>query len=158
MKTGEYISNLELSGICESFSDYNNGYIGDVVSEIADYAVSVYTNDQIRFAVDNLEWADEAVASGLTLDPGDCRSFRDYCAAVGATASYLANESELYEHLDDCLKLSVCSELETRGYHELNEDHVFIIDGVCGNDFDRIEEAIDWVVFEFDKLNEADAA
>lgn len=157
MKTREYINRLELSELCENFSDYNNGHVSDVVSEIADCAVSVYTQALVDFANENNEWVEEAFADGIAPDSGEFfkngGDFRGFCAAVGASAWYLANERELYDNIDDCLKMSVCSELESRGYHELGEDHVYIIDGVSANDFETIGQAIDWVVSEFEDID-----
>lgn len=158
MKTLEYMSKLGLSDLCESFSDYDSGYISDVVAEIADSAISIYARDQIRFAADNLDWADEVIRGGFAPNPSDCRSHRDFCAAVGVTAWYMANESELYENLDDCLKLAVCAELAKMGYLELDTQQEAVLSKMQADDFETIEDAIDWVVLEFDDLEEARAA
>lgn len=158
MKTLEYMNKLGLSDLCASFSDYDSGYISDVVAEIADSAISVYTSDQICFAADNPDWADEVILGGFVPNPSDCSGYREFCAAVGAAAWYMANESELYENIDDCLRLAVCAELAKMGYLELDTQQEAVLSKMQADDFETIEDAIDWVVLEFDDLEEARAA
>lgn len=158
MKLETYTGSLDFGSIGHLFSTYSNGYISGLVAETADFAISIYPDDLIEFAADNPEWADEAIVSGLTPDPGDCGNYKEYCAAVGAAAWYLANEHELYRHLDDCLRLSVCTELKMLGYDEIDEDQASVIDWISASDFDKIEEAVEWVLSEFANLEEASAA
>ena len=89
--------------------EYDSGYLCDIISEIADGSVSVYTADQVKFAQEHSEAAREAVSEGLAMDgrqyfeahPG--HDWRDYTAHVGVAAWYLDTERELYSCLEDAI-------------------------------------------------------
>lgn len=89
--------------------EHDSGYLCDIISDIADGAVSVYTADQVKFAQEHDEATQEAVAEGLAMDgrqyfeahPG--HNWRDYTAHVGAVAWYLDTEREIYSCLEDAV-------------------------------------------------------
>lgn len=89
--------------------EYSSGYLCDVISEIADGSVSIYTADQVAFAEEHGEAVEEAVTEGLALDgrhyfeENPNHTWREYTAHVGACAWYLETERELYSCLEDAI-------------------------------------------------------
>lgn len=89
--------------------EHGSGYLCDVISEIADGSVSIYTADQAEFAEEHSEAAREAVAEGLAMDgrqyfeANPNHDWRDYTAHVGIAAWYLETERELYSCLEDAI-------------------------------------------------------
>lgn len=89
--------------------EYASGYLCDIISEIADGSVSVYTADQVKFAQEHSEAAREAVSEGLAMDGRQYfeahtgHDWRDYTAHVGVAAWYLDTERELYSCLEDAI-------------------------------------------------------
>lgn len=89
--------------------EHDSGYLCDIISEIADGAVSVYTADQVRFAQEHSEAAREAVAEGMAMDgrqyfeANPNHDWRDYTAHVGVAAWYLDTEREIFSNLEDAI-------------------------------------------------------
>lgn len=163
MKISEYIGNLNTGEIGEYFADYDSDYVCDVITEIADNCVSIYTKELIEFAMNEDEWVNQAFWSGIALGGREYfehhhnATFRDYAAHVGACAEYEKNNSDLYKHMEDNVRLSICTELRKRGFDELTPEQVDVLDMLSIDNNDRIDSLIDHVLEEFSLLEE-DAA
>ena len=118
--------------------DYT-GYVCDAITEIADYAVSIYTADQIAYCRENPDAVRDAITDGLALD--DCEYFKahpghdfeDYEAHLGAVAEFSDVERAIYEDLADAMR-----------YAALHE-----ISNAFGDDLDRaawdeVDASVDW--------------
>lgn len=131
MKTWESIISEHHTGtLADDLVDYG-GYVCDAISELADSNVSIYTADQIDFALNNTEITGRAVNEfGLT--PSD--DFGAYVAQAGAMGWYYQNQNEIYENLEDGMTLCVIYALrKARNGEPLTEgawEHV--IDSVGG--------------------------
>lgn len=147
MKLESYMENLayySTTDLITHFADYDNGYITDIVSEIADFAISIYTQDLYRFAINNEDDVDEAVAEGLCGNPGDYSSFRDYLAAVGAAAWYYHNERNIYDDIRKCVIYSVCEALGSQyGMTEITDTQIATLEFLDLDINDRLEDAIE---------------
>lgn len=86
-----------------------SGNIGDAVSELADYNVSIYTSEQIEYAFKDTELTAQAVRE-FGLEPAD--DFEAYAAQAGVCAWYQSNKDEIYDNLEDGITLCVLDELE----------------------------------------------
>lgn len=62
---------LDVSDIMEEFADYGSGYICDVISEVSDSNVSIYTQDQIEYCRNNPDAVEDALFEGLAMQPLD---------------------------------------------------------------------------------------
>ena len=139
--------------MADYISDYRNGYICDIVSEIADSNVDIYTSDLWSWAASNYEWVDEAVSDGLV----DTGSF-DIVGAIRA-GQYLANESEIYEGMEDAVLCVIFTELWERGHETIPEDAAEEIESMTiDNNFTLdglIEEAED-IVYQWEAYEDED--
>lgn len=159
MKTTEYIATLNTGEIGEYFADYGSGYICDIITEIADNQISIWTNDQIDFAMENDEFADEAVSSGLACSGREFfelnrnATFRDYVAHVGVCAWYEKNSQDLYENLAENVRLAVCTALRENGIEDLTDEQIEEIEAIDFDEDDRLEDVIAqaFAIFEDDE-------
>lgn len=101
--------------------DYDSGYLCDVIQEIADGSVSIYTADQVKFAEEHSEAAREAVEECLAMDgrqyfeANPHHSWREYTAHVGVAAWYLETERELYSCLEDAIAYAAFEHVTGKG-------------------------------------------
>lgn len=91
--TGDY-------GDC--FCDYDNGYICDIIAEIADNHVDIYNSDLLDWAKGNYSYIEEALDEFGT--PTDSKGNADFIKII-MQGQYLYNERDLYDNLEDSLKL-----------------------------------------------------
>lgn len=130
MKLEDYMNELAEYDMVEFFGDYDSGYISDIISEIADSEVSIYTQDQIDFAMNNDDAVEEAFFSGIAPDGSDWfnrngNDFRGYVAAVGAAAWYEQNSQTLYQNMEKCVKYAtICAIKEQYGIEELTDEQI----------------------------------
>lgn len=147
MKLESYMGNLayySTTDLITRFADYDNGYIIDIVSEIADSAISVYTQDLYEFAINHEDDVDKAVAEGFCGNPSDYSSFRDYLTAVGAAAWYYHNEREIYDDIRKCVIYCVCEALGNQyGMTEITDAQIATLELLNLNINDRLEDAIE---------------
>lgn len=168
MKTADYIKTLETGEIGERFADYESGYICDVISEIADAEISIYTGEQVEFALNERDWTREALWSGIAMNGKDYfdyhknADFYDYAAHVGIAAWYEKNCSDLYEHMTENVRLSICTALKDSGIEDLTDEQIEEIEFLDFDNNDRLEDVIAeaFRIFENDEdedENEEDA-
>lgn len=97
----ELKKDLFIGDLGEYFRDYNNGYICDIIMEIADNKVPIYHNDIWEEAKNNQEYIEEALQEFGT--PTDKTGNVDLMG-IFQQGIYLKNERNLYENLEDILK------------------------------------------------------
>ena len=102
-KIEELKQDLFLGDLGEYFRDYDNGYICDIISEIADSNVDIYYNDLFIWAADNFSIIQEANEEFGT--PTDITKQIQQ-------GQYLYNERDLYDNLEDILKFYVLDYIE----------------------------------------------
>lgn len=79
----------------EDFIDYSDGYIGDIIMDIADNNVDIYTQDLLDWIPDNYSYIEEANQEMGVPD--------DFIKQI-QQGQYYFNERNIYEHLEDILK------------------------------------------------------
>lgn len=101
LKIKDLKNDLYLGDLGEYFVDYNNGYIGDIITEIADNKVPIYYNDIWEEAKENQEYIEEVLQEfGTPTDEtGNVDLMRVFQQGI-----YLKNERNLYENLEDIFK------------------------------------------------------
>ena len=149
MLIDDYLAELEQSEFVDAFEEHESGYICDIISEIADNAVSIYTADLIEFVNDNSDWVDEAIfnfgASGYgpIRDSSDLSSF---VARIGSLAWFLRNESVIYENLEDCAIAAAVRYIQKKyNLDSLTDEQIENIEFVSFDSDDYLETYIDEV-------------
>lgn len=102
-KIEELKKDLFLGDFGEYFRDYDNGYICDIITEIADNHVDIYYSDLFKWAADNYSIIEEANEEFGT--PTDI-------IKQIQQGQYLSNERDLYDNLEDILKFYVLDYIE----------------------------------------------
>lgn len=132
---------LYLGDFGEYFADYDNGYICDIISEIADNNVDIYNYDLIEWAKDNYNYIDDAVAEfGV-----DTQNF-DFWGII-RQGQYLYNDNDLYENLEDSLKFYMYDYIEkTLKIEEITEEqNDDLLDFDFSDNNERLENLIDHI-------------
>lgn len=89
---------LNLGELGDQFCDYSGyHYICDVISEIADSNIDVYTYDLLKWLPDNYEWVEEAISQGL------CNMSEPDIPKMIMAGQYEKYSSELYECLEEIM-------------------------------------------------------
>lgn len=109
LKIEELKKDLYLGDYGEYFRDYNNGYICDIISEIADNQVPIYYSDIWEEAKENQEYIEEGLLQFGT--PTDSRGQADLMR-IFQQGLYLKNEQNLYENLEESLKFFMYDYIE----------------------------------------------
>lgn len=109
LKIEELKKDLYLGDYGEYFRDYDNGYICDIISEIADNEVPIYYSDIWEEAKENQEYIEEALLEFGT--PTDNRGQADLMR-IFQQGLYLKNEQNLYENLEESLKFFMYDYIE----------------------------------------------
>lgn len=156
-----YISNLcdGCGDLLTRWYDYNSGYICDIISEIADSAISIYTQDQIDYANENTNAVDEAIAEGLVSFDAEVRSgydFRDMVASAGVAAWYLDNTNQLWNDVQDGIRYVILVEMERLGFTDLNDAQVEYLDNEHFDEDGRLENIIEIAIEELSMLRVAE--
>ena len=100
MKIREYEYNLDLGEVGDCFCDYDNGYICDIMSEIADNHIDSYNHDLLKWLSDNLANAYyiEQAVNEYGIDSKDFDFYR-----LIQQGQFMQNYEDLQEHLNDSL-------------------------------------------------------
>lgn len=100
--------------------DYDNGYISDVIQEIADNGVDIYNYALWDWAKDNSEYVEDAI------DEFGWDSKNSTLIQLFQMSQYLQIQEELYENLDDIIIYWIYDKIE---YEEITlEEKQAIID------------------------------
>lgn len=98
LKIEDLKKELYIGDFGNCFIDYDEGYICDIIAEIAGNNVDIYNSNLLEWAKGNYSYIEEAVAEfGI-----DSKNF-DFFKLI-QQGQYLANERELYDNLEDSLK------------------------------------------------------
>lgn len=110
-------NNLDLGDYGDFFLDYDNGYICDIVSEIADNNICIYNNDIWNWARGNDSYIEEAMQEfGV---PQDSRGLPDLMR-IFQQGQFYAIEQDLYEHLQNNIYNSILNYIK----NELKVDYI----------------------------------
>ena len=103
-----------------SFRGYSDGYICDIVSELADNNVDIYNSDLLEWAKDNYSYIDEATAE---LGHG-----KDFINDV-QIGQYYYNNNEIYNNLKEYLRYFAYDYLlNTKGIETIKDEDIENID------------------------------
>jgi predicted transcriptional regulator len=140
MNKKELMEQLETGDYGDQFTNYSDGYIGDIISEIADRNIDIYYSDLWDWAKNNYEWCEEAIAQGLY----EVTSSREFdIHELFQAGQYEQYTHDLYENLDDSIKYFIYHNLELE---EINEELQDFIDDLC-DDVDN-NKKIEDVLYE----------
>ena len=114
----------------DSLCDYSNEheYICDVISNIADNEVDIYNYDLCEWFKNNWELVDDAIA-----EFGKSESIMKDIQM----AQYLKNEQEMYNNLEDMIKLVALDYIAKGITEELTEEDINNILDMCETDIDN---------------------
>ena len=132
MNRKELMEQLNTGDYGDRFTEYNDGYICDVIGEIADSNVDIYYSDLFEWVKDNYEYCEDAVKEGLY--SVEDRNF-DFIKLI-QVGQYEYNTHDLYENLDDSVKYFIYDNLELE---EISEELQEFIDNLC-DDVDNNEK------------------
>lgn len=114
-------------------------YVADTFSSIADDNVDIYHNKLFHWLPDNYEWLKDAADEGLLegVEDGDI-------IKMTQIAQYVCYERDLYDHQDDIVSYFVANDLYDKGVYIVSEDIADTL-SVCGEDFERLDLATDYL-------------
>lgn len=95
LKIEDLKKELYTGDLGEYFIDYDDGYICDIITEIADNSVDIYTQDLLDWVPDNYSYIEEA-----NVEMGVPKGFLNQIRQ----GQYYYYERNLYENLEDTLK------------------------------------------------------
>lgn len=101
LKIEELKNNLYWGELGDRFVDYNEGYICDIIAEIADNNVPIYIDNIWKEAAENSSYIEEALDEYGT--PTDYHGKTDILRIL-TQGLYYKNERDLYDNLEDSLK------------------------------------------------------
>lgn len=129
--------------------DYDNGYICDIITEIADAHVDIYVSDLLDWAKSNYEYIDEATEELGRPD--------DFIGEV-RQGQFLYNERDLYDNLEDSLKLFAYVYIQNvLGIEEITEEqNEDLLDYDYTDNNDELENIIDHIEEVFETENNED--
>ncbi len=136
------IKRNKLNSYIDCLNDYDNGYICDIVVEIADSHTSIYYSDIIEFISNNVEEVNGAIEE---YGWDGCGS--DLYKA-GQIAECRKNENEMYEELEQGLFNVALSYIEyTLEVDGISDKQLDEIDNLCydTDNNDRLEDFLEKV-------------
>lgn len=129
-------------GICEQLeTEYQDGYICDMIQEVADSRVSVYTSTILENANDLNEYVEEAIAEGLICDlPKD-----NPIITLLQMGWYKYNLDLLYHNLEDIIYNKVVEQIN---------DHLELLERenkkVTDEQMEELENLLDEKIGDYD--------
>lgn len=93
LKVEELIDEISLNEISKEICNYSDGYISDIITEIADNNVDLYYYDLFKWLPDNYEYVEQAID-----ELGAPKEF-DIPKAI-QMGQFYKNEQDLYKDLD----------------------------------------------------------
>ena len=138
---------LCLNDMEEQILEFSNGYIDDVLSEIAGNNVSVYTNDLLDYLSNNINEVNDNISN-----MGFSGDILNHISDVW----YNNNIEELYENINDIVKYFVLDNIidymiEYNIKNISEEDLDNMIDENCSDNIDRIDVIVDNIEFYFEE-------
>ena len=130
--------NLYLGDYGEEFENYNDGYISDIASEIADNNIDIYYNKLFAWLPDNYGYVEDAIDEFGT--PTDSRGNADLIRMI-QQGQYLANIEDLHDNMKDILMnvaLNHISDTIDEITEEQEEELLELYDRIT--DYDELDE------------------
>lgn len=136
------IERNKLNSYIDCLNDYDNGYICDIIFEIADSNTSIYHSDIIEFISNNVEEVNDVIEElGWNGCGGDL--YR-----AGQAAEFGKNENEMYNELEEGLFNVALSHIQyTMEIEEISDEQLSDIKGLCTDtdNNDRLEDFLEKV-------------
>ena len=101
LKIEELRKELFIGDLGEYFCDYKDGYICDIITEIADNNIPVYNSEIWEKAAENSSYIEEALQEFGT--PTD-NNVKIDLIRIFTQGLYYKNEQEIYENLEEILQ------------------------------------------------------
>lgn len=122
------IKRNNLDSFIDCLNDYDQGYICDVISEIADSHTSIYHSDISEFISNNVEEVNETIEEfGWNGCGGDLYK-------AGQMAEYRKNENEMYNELEEGLFNVALSHIQyTMKVEEISDEQLEEIEDLCAD-------------------------
>lgn len=122
---------------CDNICNYDSGYIGDIINEISDNNIDIYTSDLFDWARDNYGYIEEA--------NNELGTPSDIIAQI-QQGQFLQISNEMYENFDNMILLFIYDYI----YNELNieeieEEKAEEIENENYNNYDKLEQIIDFI-------------
>lgn len=147
LKIEKLKKNLFIGELGKNFRDYSNGYICDIIAEIADNDVPIYYSDIWEQAKENQEYIEEALNEFGT--PTDSQGHADLMR-IFQQGIYLKNEQEIYENLENSLKFFMYDYIEKNlKINELTEKQN---DDLLDWDFNDNNEKLENLIEHIDEI------
>lgn len=138
LKIEDLKNDLFLGELGEQITQYDNGYISDIITEIADSNVDIYNNDLMEWAKGNTSYIEDAMREFGT--PEDSNGHPDFMRII-MQGQYYMHEQDLYNNLEDILKYWAYDYIENKyNLTELTEEQNDEIEFYNYNSVDRLEE------------------
>lgn len=116
MKIEELKKDLFLGDFGDQFEAYNSGYIGDIITEIADSNVDIYNNDLLNWLKENYDIVEEANQM-----MGTPAGIITQCQQ----GQYYQYEQDLYNNLVDIITNRIYQYIEEElNIHELTDEQI----------------------------------
>lgn len=146
LKIEELKKELFTGDFGDCFWDYNDGYICDIISEIADNHVDIYNDDLIEWAKENYSYIEEAIQ-----EYGKPDDFFQFIRQ----GQYYAYSQDLYENLEDSLKNFMYTYIQdVLDVNEITEEQN---DNLLDYDFSDNNDTLDNLIYHIrETLNEED--
>lgn len=143
LKIEDLKKELYTGDLGEYFTDYDNGYICDIITKIADNNVDIYYYDLFEWAKNNFSYINEANEEMGT--PADItRQIQQ--------GQYFCNEQDLYNNLEDSLKFFMYDYIEKElKIKELTEEQN---DGLLEWDFSDNNEQLENLIEHINNIFE----
>lgn len=151
LRIEELKNELYVGELGEFFVDYDSGYIGDIITEIADNEVDIYTSDLLEWAKGNYSDIEEALDELGT--PTDSNGKADFLKII-QQGQYYQNEQDLYDNLEDALKFYMYDYIEKElNIKEITEEQN---DDLLDFDFSDNNEQLENLIEHIDEVMETD--
>lgn len=138
LKIEDLKNDLFLGELGEQITEYDNGYIGDIITEIADSNVDIYNDDLMEWAKGNTSYIEDAIREFGT--PEDSNGHPDFMKLI-MQGQYYMYEQDLYNNIEDILKYWAYDYIENKyNITELTEEQNDEIEFYNYTNVDRLEE------------------
>lgn len=142
-KKEEYKNNLNYT-YCDNICDYSDGYICDVITEIADNNVDIYYYDLFEWAKNNFDAINEA--------NDELGTPNDIIKQI-QQGQYLQIERELYDNFDDMIKLYIYDFIyNVLNIEEITEEQAEKIDDSNFDNNDKLDDVNDFINDLFEEV------
>lgn len=129
----------ELKGTyCDNICDYDNGYISDIINEIADSNIDIYTSDLFEWAKFNYDVIEDA--------NNELGTPSDIIAQI-QQGQFLQISNEIYNNIDETLLLFIYDYIyNDLGLEEITEEQQEEIENEnYYYNYDKLDQIIDFV-------------